>query len=42
MFKDIKVFNDNETCNQMMIRYQELKNIQAGMTKRLGDRVILP
>ena len=37
-----EVFNDNETCNQMMIRYQELKNIQAGMAKRLGDRVILP
>ncbi|MDD4054733.1 MAG: DNA primase [Bacteroides sp.] len=37
-----EVFNDNETCNQMMVRYQELKNIQAGMAKRLGDRVILP
>ncbi len=37
-----EVYNNNDSCNQMMQRYQELKNIQSKMAKRLGDRVILP
>ncbi len=45
LLKELKkpeVYNDDQNCSQMMKRYQELKNIQATMAKRLGDRVILP
>ena len=33
--------HDNEKCNSLMHRYNELREVQSLMAKRLGDRVVL-
>lgn len=39
--QDPALANDNEKCNSMMQRYNELRGVQNLMAKRLGDRVVL-
>lgn len=39
--QDPSVLNDNEKCDLLMQRYNDLKSIQSLMAKRLGDRVVL-
>ncbi|MCD8182018.1 MAG: DNA primase [Bacteroides sp.] len=40
--QDPSVANDEEKCNAIMKRYNEMREIQSIMAKRLGDRVVLP
>ena len=40
--QDPSIANDVEKCNAIMQRYHEMKQILNMMSKRLGDRVILP
>jgi len=40
--QDPAIANDIEKCNAIMQRYHEMKQILNMMSKRLGDRVILP
>jgi DNA primase len=40
--QDPTIANDVEKCNAIMQRYHEMKQILNMMSKRLGDRVILP
>lgn len=40
--QDPAIANDVEKCNAIMQRYHEMKQILNMMSKRLGDRVILP
>lgn len=40
--QDPAVINDEEKCNGIMKRYNELREIKSIMAKRLGDRVVLP
>lgn len=40
--QDPEVANDEEKCNTIMERYNEMRQIQSLMAKRLGDRVVLP
>lgn len=40
--QDPGIANDNEKCNALMQRYNEMRSIQSEMAKRLGDRVVLP
>ena len=39
--QDPAVANDNEQCTAVMQRYNELRQVQSLMAKRLGDRVVL-
>lgn len=39
--QDPVLAHDNEKCNTMMQRYNELREVQSLMAKRLGDRVVL-
>ncbi|MDR0988203.1 MAG: DNA primase [Prevotellaceae bacterium] len=39
---DPAVAHDDERCNTLMKRYNELRGVQSLMAKRLGDRVVLP
>lgn len=39
--QDPSLAQDNEKCNSLMQRYNELKGVQSLMAKRLGDRVVL-
>ena len=39
--QDPSLANDNEKCNSLMQRYNELRGVQSIMAKRLGDRVVL-
>lgn len=39
--QDPVLAHDNEKCNAMMQRYNELREVQSLMAKRLGDRVVL-
>lgn len=39
--QDPAITNDNEKCNALMQRFNELKTVQSLMAKRLGDRVVL-
>ncbi len=36
-----ELINDNEKCNSLMQRYNEMREVQSLMAKRLGDRVVL-
>lgn len=36
-----EIINDNEKCNSLMKRYNEMREVQSLMAKRLGDRVVL-
>ena len=40
--QDPEVANNEEKCNTIMERYNEMRQIQSLMAKRLGDRVVLP
>ena len=40
--QDPSIANDEEKCNDIMKRYNEMREIQNIMAKRLGDRVVLP
>ena len=39
--QDPALAHDNEKCNSLMQRYNELREVQSLMAKRLGDRVVL-
>ena len=39
--QDPALAHDEEKCNALMIRYNDLRGIQSIMAKRLGDRVVL-
>lgn len=39
--QDPALAHDNEKCNSLMQRFNEMKSIQSLMAKRLGDRVVL-
>ena len=39
--QDPAIISDNEKCNSLMQRFNELKIVQSLMAKRLGDRVVL-
>ncbi len=39
--QDPEFARDNEKCNSLMERYNNLRSIQSMMAKRLGDRVVL-
>ena len=39
--QDPTVANDEEKCNSIMKRYNELREVKSIMAKRLGDRVVL-
>ena len=39
--QDPAIGNDEEKCNAIMKRYNELRTVQSLMAKRLGDRVVL-
>lgn len=39
--QDPAIANDNEKCNSLMQRYNDMRSIQSEMAKRLGDRVVL-
>lgn len=39
--QDPSLANDNEKCNSLMQRYNELREVKSMMAKRLGDRVVL-
>lgn len=39
--QDPALAHDNEKCNSLMQRYNELREVQSMMAKRLGDRVVL-
>lgn len=39
--QDPALINDNEQCDVLMKRYNELREIQSLMAKHLGDRVVL-
>jgi len=39
--QDPEFARDNEKCNSLMERYNDLRSIQSMMAKRLGDRVVL-
>ena len=39
--QDPAIANDNEQCTTVMQHYNELRQIQSAMAKRLGDRVVL-
>ena len=40
--QDPSIANDEEKCNDIMKRYNEMREVQSIMAKRLGDRVVLP
>lgn len=40
--QDPAIASDNEKCDSLMKRYNELRAVQSMMAKRLGDRVVLP
>lgn len=40
--QDPQTVHDIEKCNNLMRRYQEMKEVQMIMARRLGDRIILP
>ena len=39
--QDPALAHDNEKCNSLMQRYNEMREVQSLMAKRLGDRVVL-
>ena len=39
--QDPALAHDNEKCDSLMKRFNELKTVQSIMAKRLGDRVVL-
>ena len=39
--RDPAIMQDNEKCNDIMQRYNQLRGVQNLMAKRLGDRVVL-
>ena len=39
--QDPAVANDNEQCTAVMQRYNDMRQVQSLMAKRLGDRVVL-
>ena len=39
--RDPAIMQDNEKCNDIMQRYNQLRGVQSLMAKRLGDRVVL-
>lgn len=39
--QDPAIVNDEEKCNNLMKRYNELREIKSSMAKRLGDRVVV-
>ncbi|HJA55460.1 MAG TPA: hypothetical protein H9951_08805, partial [Candidatus Bacteroides intestinigallinarum] len=39
--QDPALAHDNEKCDSLMQRYNELRTVQSIMAKRLGDRVVL-
>ncbi len=39
--QDPAIFNDNDKCNALMQRYNDMRGIQSEMAKRLGDRVVI-
>lgn len=39
--RDPVIMQDNEKCNDIMQRYNQLRGVQSLMAKRLGDRVVL-
>lgn len=38
---DPAIISDDEKCNSLMKRYNELRSVQSILAKRLGDRVVL-
>ena len=39
--QDPAVLADNDRCTAVLQRYNELRQVQSVMAKRLGDRVVL-
>lgn len=39
--QDPAIVNDETKCNNMMKRYNDLREIKSIMAKRLGDRVVV-